>query len=74
MAQATLVKQEIDRILREFEAAFNRGDMATVASFYAEDAKLMPPGSEVVQGQQAIEQLWRGVQEQMGVKEVTIDS
>ena len=74
MTQVTLVKQEVDRINREFVAAFNRGDMATVASCYAEDAKVMPPGSEVVQGRQAIEQFWRGVQEQMGVKEVTLDS
>lgn len=71
MTQATLDKQETDRLAREFAAAFNRGDMATVASFYAEDAKVMPPGSEVVQGRQAIEQFWRGAQEQMGVKEVT---
>ncbi len=73
MAQATLDKQEVDRIAREFAAAFNRGDMATVASFYAENAKVMPPGSEVVQGRQAIEQFWRGAQEQMGVKEVTLN-
>lgn len=73
MAQATLDKQEVDRLAREFAAAFNRGDMATVASFYVEDAKVMPPGSEVVQGRKAIEQFWRGAQEQMGVKEVTIN-
>jgi uncharacterized protein (TIGR02246 family) len=74
MTQATLVKQEVDRTNREFVAAFNRGDMATVASCYVEDAKVMPPGSEVVQGREAIEQFWRGVQKQMGVKEVTLDS
>jgi uncharacterized protein (TIGR02246 family) len=73
MAQATLDKQEVDRLAGEFAAAFNRGDMATVASFYVEDAKVMPPGSEVVQGRQAIEQFWRSAQEQMGVKEVTIN-
>jgi uncharacterized protein (TIGR02246 family) len=72
MAQATLDKQEVERIDREFETAFKRGDMATVASLYAEDARVMPPGSEMVQGRQAIEQFWRGAQEQMGVKEITL--
>jgi ketosteroid isomerase-like protein len=45
MAGATLDKQEVERLAREWEAAFRRGDMATLASLYAEDAKLMPPGS-----------------------------
>jgi uncharacterized protein (TIGR02246 family) len=73
MAGATLDKQEGERLAREWEAAFKRGDMATLASLYAEEAKLMPPGSEMLRGRQAIEQFWRAAQEQIGIKEIRLD-
>ncbi len=51
--------QEVDRFAREFEELFNRGDPATMASFYAEDAMVMAPESELVEGRSAIERFWR---------------
>ncbi len=56
-AQAT--QQEIESRVREFEASFNRQDAAALAAMYTEDARLLPPGSEMVSGRQAIQQFWQ---------------
>ena len=44
----------LDRLAAEFQAAYNRGDVEAVASFYAEDAVLMPPNRPMTQGRAAI--------------------
>ena len=53
-------RQEIEQRVREFEAAFNRRDAAALAAMYTEDARLLPPGSEMASGRQAIQQFWQG--------------
>ena len=53
-------KTAIDEQNAKFEEAFNAGDAATVASFYAEDAALFPPGAPRVDGRQAIQDFWAG--------------
>ena len=53
-------QQEIEQRVREFEAAFNRRDAAALAAMYTEDARLLPPGSEMLSGRQAIQQFWQG--------------
>ena len=47
-------RNAIERVLTDFAVAFNVKDAAKLASFYSEDAVLMPPGSPVVKGQPAI--------------------
>ena len=51
----------IDGILVEFVAALNAGDAKAVAGFYTEDAALLPPGKERVDGRDAIRDFWQGV-------------
>ena len=53
-------RQEIEQRVREFEAAFNRRDAAALAAMYTEDARLLPPGSEMVSGRSAIQEFWQG--------------
>ena len=53
MAEA--VRREIEQRVREFEAAYNRGDMAALAALYAEDAALMPPDRGTITGRPAIQ-------------------
>ena len=53
-------RTHIDEVLVQFVDAFNDGDAATVASFYAEDAVLFPPGADRVDGRSAIEAFWKG--------------
>ena len=55
MALATLDRQDVDRFARAFEELFDRGDAAAMAGFYAEDAEVMAPQSDVVRGRDAIE-------------------
>jgi uncharacterized protein (TIGR02246 family) len=60
--QAQAEKEMLDKLRSEYVAAFNAGDAAKVASFYTEDAVVMPPMTERIEGRRAIEQ---SVQEQM---------
>jgi ketosteroid isomerase-like protein len=41
--------------------AFNRGDAGAVAALYAENARLLPPTHEVIEGRQAIGAFWDGL-------------
>lgn len=43
-----------------WEAAWNAGDGAAIAAVYSEDATVMPPGSEPVEGRVAIQTFWQG--------------
>ena len=58
-ALATLERQEAERFAREFEDLFYRGDSATMASYYTDDAKLMAQDEETIEGRPAIERFWR---------------
>jgi len=53
-------RQHIDEALVKFVAAFNSGDAATVAGFYAEDAALLPPDGHRVDGRAGIQEFWQG--------------
>jgi uncharacterized protein (TIGR02246 family) len=53
-----------------FMEAFARGDAAAVAALYTEDARLLPPGSDPVDGRAAIEAFWQSVMDS-GVAKAT---
>lgn len=59
MSLATFDRQEVHRFAQEFEELFNRGEAATMTSFYTQDARIMAPDSEAVQGLHAIEEFWK---------------
>jgi uncharacterized protein (TIGR02246 family) len=59
MALATFDRQEVDRFARAFEELLYRDDAVTMASFYAQDATILAPDSEAVQGRHAIEEFWK---------------
>jgi uncharacterized protein (TIGR02246 family) len=42
-----------------FVAALSMGDAKTAAAVYADDARLLPPAAEPMQGRDAIEAFWR---------------
>lgn len=67
-------KATIDKLNDAFAAAFNKGDAATVATMYVEDAYLLPPEANLMQGRSAIEQFWKAASEQVqDLKLTTID-
>ena len=49
------LRKEIEGIVEQFGKDFNNQDSAALASYYAEDAKLLPPGSPLLQGRAAIQ-------------------
>jgi uncharacterized protein (TIGR02246 family) len=49
----------LDKLAKEFMAAFNAKDAAKVASFYAEDAVVMPPNHALVKGRANIEAFFK---------------
>ncbi|HET9725607.1 MAG TPA: SgcJ/EcaC family oxidoreductase [Gemmatimonadales bacterium] len=52
-------RQAVESAIRSYVEASNKGDVATLASLYAEDAVLLPPDHEPIQGREAIRAFWR---------------
>ena len=59
MSLASLEHEEVEQFTREFETLFNAGDAAGMASFYAEDARLLAEHTDLIRGRDAIERFWR---------------
>ena len=54
------VKSEIDAGNQKFVAAYAKGDAAAIARLYAPQATILPPGSDMVTGRDAIQKVWAG--------------
>lgn len=48
-------RKEIEAREQEWLASFNGGDASGVAAIYTENARLMPPNAEIIEGRGAIE-------------------
>ena len=64
MSLRAFEKHEVEQFTRDFESLFYAGDATTMASFYADDAKLMAEDMDPILGRSAIEQFWKVVCEQ----------
>jgi len=53
------VRQALEKQNIIYKEAVLQGDASAAAAVYTEDATLMPPDSEMVQGREAIEEFWR---------------
>jgi uncharacterized protein (TIGR02246 family) len=79
MTQLTIDPAEVRRGIREadrrFMDAFNAGDIAGAArGVYTEDARILPPGAEMVQGRDSIVRFWEGAAQQMGITRVELST
>lgn len=64
----------IESAIRRYVEASNKGDVATLASLYAEDAMLLPPDHEPIQGREAIRAFWRqGTDEGLEVTNLAVE-
>jgi len=54
-----------------FVAAWQQKDAATVAASYTSDAEVLPPNSDIVTGQGAIQAFWQGAMD-MGIASATL--
>ena len=68
-----MVEQELKDGTKRWVEAFNRGDTAAVADFYTEDAKILPPNMEMVNGKQAIKAFWEGARA-MGMRSMSLET
>lgn len=65
------VVDDIERGRLAFEAALRCGDAAGAAAIYADDATLLAPAADVLNGRSAIERFWRtGVE--TGIEQVEL--
>ena len=67
----TVLGAAIAAPIEQFMAAFSRGDAAGAAAVYTADAQVLPPNSDVITGQQAIQTFWQRAMD-MGVKAVKL--
>ncbi len=54
-------------VCQQFEKSFNQGDAEGLASLYSEDAKILPPNMDIVEGKNTIQTYWQGALD-MGIK------
>jgi uncharacterized protein (TIGR02246 family) len=73
-ADAPEARAGIQAAVRQYVAASNRGDAGALAALYADDAVLLPPDHEAVEGREAIGAFWRqGTDEGLQVTTLRLD-
>jgi uncharacterized protein (TIGR02246 family) len=70
--KADPLRARLEKMGKDFADAYNRGDDKAVAAFYAEDAVVMPPDSDLVRGRAAIEAFWKSGHE-AGMKNMRLE-
>ena len=56
-----LVRAHIEQANKHFEQAFNRQDASAMAALYTASGQVLPIGTGVVEGKEAIKRFWQGV-------------
>jgi ketosteroid isomerase-like protein len=67
-------RTDIEAANRAFEDAVRRQDTQKLGTFYTVDAIAMPPDGPFVKGRQNIERLWNSAIQQMGLKNIRLDT
>jgi uncharacterized protein (TIGR02246 family) len=65
---------EIAAVNRAFEDAVRTGSLDRLAGLYTPDAIALPPDGPFVRGRDNIERLWTGAAQQMGLKDVRLQT
>jgi len=65
------VRKAIEEANLKFGEAVREGDATALADLYTEDATLLPPDSDMIQGKQGIEAFWNGGLK-MGIKDAVL--
>src|SRR6266542_2751613 len=68
------VRSAIEATNARFVEAANRGDTASIAALYTEDAVLLAPNAAMLRGRQAIKGFFDGLVEQMGIPELRLNT
>ncbi len=67
----TKVKEEINEANKQFVQVYSSSGGAGVAAFYAKDAKVLPPNSDMIENNDDIGKFWKGVYD-AGVKKFSL--
>jgi uncharacterized protein (TIGR02246 family) len=67
-------RTDIGAVNRAFEEAARKRDTDKIAALYTADAIVMPPDAPFVKGRENIKQLWGSAIQQMGLKEVRLNT
>jgi len=67
----TQVRQAIEEANVKFGDAIRMADAAALAGLYTDDARLLPPNSEMIAGKEGVEAFWGGGL-QMGIKDAVL--
>jgi len=65
-------REEIAKRNEQFMAFFASGNARGVSELYTEDGQVLPPNSEILEGREAIAQMWQGAID-AGVASVTLE-
>ena len=65
------VRKSIEEAGVRFAQAFNRGDATSVAAMYTDDATILPPNGEMIQGREGFQGFFTGAIEG-GMKDFTL--
>lgn len=68
------MEQEISRTNRTFEAAVAARTVAPLDAVYTADARILPPGGEMVSGRENIKLFWQGAMEALNVASVQLET
>jgi uncharacterized protein (TIGR02246 family) len=67
-------RSDIAAVNRQFEDAARKGDLDRLAALYTPDAMAFPPDGPFVKGREGIKQMWGSVAQQMGLKDVRLNT
>ena len=61
------VRDAFTSICQQFQKSVEQGDAETIGILYWDDAKILPPNMDMIEGKDTIQKFWRGALE-MGIK------
>lgn len=67
-------REQITAVNRMFEESIRKGDMERLASLYTADAIALPPDAPLVKGRDNIKKLWASIAQQIGLKDVRLET
>lgn len=54
------VREAFSSMCQQFKKFVEQGDSESIASLYADDAKLLPPNMDIIEGKKTIQEFWQG--------------
>jgi ketosteroid isomerase-like protein len=61
------VRDTFTSICQQFKKSIEQGDLGNIGNLYAEDAKILPPNMDMLEGRDSIQAFWQRALE-MGIK------